>query len=143
MALNDIEWQGKHIDVDDWDNDRTGFLVNKATIKWNGTAKGMRTLLPHYLETVPEENTIGWSKRTIESIRLSGSLATDGKEKELVIFCIRSYDETEEERLRRPVNPSYLTDRELRLRALLENYSITEIWTDAMRRDEYNRLLGL
>ncbi len=105
MALNDIEWQGKTIDVDDWDNDRSGFLFEHDTLKWNGTAEDMKELLINYLDGLPVLNNIGWDKTTIESIRLSGNLSLDDKEKEVAIFCTRSYGATEEEKLYDTMGP--------------------------------------
>lgn len=84
---NTINWEGKEITYDDWDNDRSGWLVFRASdVDWDGTADGLTTALENYLNTLPLENGVGWPKTTIDVLHLSGNLTTDGIGKSLVVF---------------------------------------------------------
>ena len=89
---NKVAWKGREIIYDDWDNDRTGYLVfNASYVEWDGTATGLNRALIDYLDALPNENDLGWPKTTIEKLGLSGNLSKNGNSKELVVFPIRSY----------------------------------------------------
>lgn len=82
-----INWEGKEITYDDWDNDRSGWLVFKASeINWDGTPDGLTATLKNYLNALPLDNGIGWPKTAIDVLHLSGNLREDGIEKKLTVF---------------------------------------------------------
>lgn len=100
MSFNDIEWRGNIISVDDRGDNRPGFLLfRSSSVKWNGTKEGLMTTLVAHLDQLPERNAIGCPKTSIQTLSLTGDLSFDNKEKDMVVFPVRDYGLTEEEKL--------------------------------------------
>jgi hypothetical protein len=92
MSHSVITWRGREISCDDWDTDRTGYLVfNAERIDWDGTADGLTVSLVNYLDALPNENGLGWPKTTIEKLCLSGDLSENGKPRKMAVFPVRRY----------------------------------------------------
>lgn len=96
--MRSIQWEGRTITVDDWDDNRSGYLVFQASsFKWNGTPEGLATSLLAYLNGLPSKSLLCWPRTTIECLHLSGSLAFDNQVKECTVFPARSYGVTKQE----------------------------------------------